>query len=241
MLLPCFITAAALLVCAVVIDAARLSATDDAVAQLNPANHMDGSWRALETVNPHACMWLEVEGTSISQPVAQADMNDRDFYLTHDLYGRKSAAGCIYLDARCNPSSSFLIVYGHRMGTSHRMFSDLGECYEQASFDQLGAALWSEKGMGTVAFQPFCALKVNQSGNSFPAGAASAEELSTWLSHTGDTASALNPVWKTLRDQARRVLVLVTCSSPVAGGSERTLVVFVANDYAAESAEASES
>ena len=58
--------------------------------------------------------WVEVPGTSIDEPIAQATADAPNRYLYDDALGR-GAYGTPYLDWECSPDSPFSIVYGHHM------------------------------------------------------------------------------------------------------------------------------
>ncbi|WP_371298163.1 class B sortase [Paraeggerthella sp.] len=58
--------------------------------------------------------WVEVPGTSIDEPIAQATADAPNRYLHADALGRGSY-GTPYLDWECTPESVFSIVYGHHM------------------------------------------------------------------------------------------------------------------------------
>lgn len=84
-------------------------------------------WAAL----PEAVVaWVEVPGTSVDEPIAQATADAPNRYLHADALGRGSY-GTPYLDWECSPDSPFSIVYGHHMddGTvfaDFARFSDRG-------------------------------------------------------------------------------------------------------------------
>ncbi len=58
--------------------------------------------------------WVEVPGTPIDGPIAQATSDSPNRYLYADALGQGSY-GTPYLDWECTPESSFSIVYGHHM------------------------------------------------------------------------------------------------------------------------------
>ena len=58
--------------------------------------------------------WVEVPGTSIDEPIAQATADAPNRYLYDDALGQ-GAYGTPYLDWECSPDSPFSIVYGHHM------------------------------------------------------------------------------------------------------------------------------
>ena len=93
-------------------------------------------WAAL----PEAVVaWVEVPGTSIDEPIAQATADAPNRYLHADALGQ-GAYGTPYLDWECSPDSPFSIVYGHHMDdgsvfADFAQFSDRG--YAEAHRDIL--------------------------------------------------------------------------------------------------------
>ena len=75
----------------------------------------EGGGAADWTSIPEAVVaWVEVPGTSIDEPIAQATADAPNRYLHADALGR-GAYGTPYLDWECSPDSPFSIVYGHHM------------------------------------------------------------------------------------------------------------------------------
>lgn len=185
-------------------------------------------WEALLAANGECAAWLAVEGTAIDYPVAQASDEDPGYYLSHDFWGGADAAGCPYLDARCGAEGEAMLVYGHHLGFSTRMFSELFRAYRQDVFDGVGAATWSTTS-GETVFEPLMAMSVDKSYADIQRfDFDDAEELREWLRALSQSATATADDADDLIDGAERVLTLVTCSSTIGGQRERTLVVFVA-------------
>ena len=93
---------------------------------------VDWSW--WKETNPDVIGWVSIAGTSISQPIVQAQANDPDRYLDHDVFGNLSPWGCVYLDAECKGGlfgSKNALVYGHHTkdGT---MFSEIARYADPA-------------------------------------------------------------------------------------------------------------
>ena len=92
------------------------------------ARHEEESSGALNDEQPAVsyAAWLTVEGTPIDLPVsAVVDGMPSDFYLSHDLWGNRSALGCPYLDERCSEDGMHILVYGHRIGWTDEVFTPL--------------------------------------------------------------------------------------------------------------------
>ena len=61
---------------------------------------------------------------------------DNDYYLDHLFDGTANGAGCLFVDAACQPdlSGRNTVIYGHRMKNG-TMFAALGNYREQAYYD----------------------------------------------------------------------------------------------------------
>ena len=78
---------------------------------------------ALIAVNGDCIGWLSIDGTNISYPVMYTP-SDPQKYLRRNFYGKYSQSGVPFLDGRCSPQSTNLIIYGHNMRNG-TMFADL--------------------------------------------------------------------------------------------------------------------
>ncbi len=84
----------------------------------------------LYSKNQDIFAWLKLEGIKeIDFPITQ---RDNSFYVSHDFYGRKSAAGAPFLDASCSvmPSSENMIVHAHNMKNG-TMFGKLNHLLDE--------------------------------------------------------------------------------------------------------------
>lgn len=75
-------------------------------------------WGHWKTLNPAVIAWINVPGTSISQPVVMASSKDPEFYLSHDVTGKSNVYGCPYVDASCSDKglrARNCLIYGHNM------------------------------------------------------------------------------------------------------------------------------
>ena len=175
--------------------------------------------------------WLTVEGTRINLPVAAvAEGMPADFYLSHDLWGNRSALGCPYLDERCSKDGMHLLVYGHRIGWTDEVFTSLADCYRQQRFDALGQARWESSDGEVTVYHPLYALCVPASFAPIQRfGFTDTDGLRSWLKDIAAQADARTADWEKRVAQTERVLTLVTCSEANGHSATRTLVVFVAS------------
>ena len=76
---------------------------------------IDVDFKELKKINSNTAGWIQVGGTNINYPFAQA--NDNEFYLTHSFNKNYNKSGWAFLDYRNNKdfSDRNTIVYGHAL------------------------------------------------------------------------------------------------------------------------------
>lgn len=186
-------------------------------------------WADLLATNPDVIAWLRVGGTTIDLPVTMGTSADPDWYLSHDLWGRRSDTGNPYVDFRCEPSDTVVTVYGHRTNERSYMFHDLAGCFDQDEFDGLGTLTWETRDGETLAFEPLCSARLDASDQTWQRfGLMGTGELGAWLQGGCSKSVAKAVDWENECDHARRAIVLVTCSGRwLFGARSRTVTVFV--------------
>lgn len=203
-----------------------------AAGQAPASNAID--WSALKLQNGDIAAWVRVNGTSIDYPVVMPTKAESEFYLAHDFWRHDSPAGCPFLDVRCAADGPHAIVYGHHMGASKAMFSELYDSYRDESFAELGTLLWSTPQSGSLTLEPLCALTVDSSFKTVQRFVFDGtEDLHKWLSDLSSQASTRVSDAVTLIQSATKAVSLVTCSSVVPGRQQRTIVVFVGQETGA--------
>lgn len=197
----------------------------------------DSEWDRLLQVNDEAVGWLTIDGTPIDYPIVQPGSSTPSaFYLTHDFWKRADGGGCPYLDARAQIDGRHLLVFGHRLEGTGRMFSSLSRAWDVRTFPSIGTASLSAPNQTTESFLPLCALKVDQDFPDIQRFDFEDETaLRSWLRDIVKQADARSGNAEARIGRACRVLTLVTCAGTQSGGRARTLVVFSA-DAAANSA-----
>jgi len=95
---------------------------------------IDVDFDSLKETNPDVVGWIYCEDTVINYPILQGE--DDEYYLHHDLNGKSSSAGCIFVD--CNNMGDFSdvnsIIYGHHMKNGS-MFACLQNWENQDFYD----------------------------------------------------------------------------------------------------------
>ncbi len=186
-------------------------------------------WSRLLEINDECVAWLTVDETTISYPVVcPASGKQRDWYLSHDLYGRVNSCGTPYLDQRTDSDGQHLLVFAHHMALGKNLlFGPVRLSYEQDVFDSLGSAHWYEPNSETE-FKPLCSLMVDMGCQDIQVFEWSdTATMRVWLAGMLSLSSARVADAEQLASCASRVLTLSTCSSPVSGQRWRTLTIFV--------------
>ena len=174
--------------------------------------------------------WLSVEHTPISYPVARPEgTRDVSYYLSHRIDGVPSPWGSLVLDERCQTTGSHLMIYGHRTGLTDAMFSPLADAYRQSTFQELGDAVWQAHDGKSVRFTPLCAYTTASDDamvQTFSFGGIS--DVRSFAQRLVDCASARAHNGEALAATCDCLLTLVTCTQPIPGTAQRTIVVFCA-------------
>lgn len=90
--------------------------------------------------------WIKVPDTKINYPVLQSTMENKNFYIDHDFYGRARGCGAIYVRESCDvfgPSDN-VTIYGHHMkdmsmfaGLDYYVDKSFWETHQTFTFDTL--------------------------------------------------------------------------------------------------------
>lgn len=83
-----------------------------------------------ESLPPEVIAWVEVPGTSIDEPIAQASPDAPNAYLHKDVMGQ-GAYGTPYIDCECSLDTPFVMAYGHHMSDGSA-FADFASFIDEA-------------------------------------------------------------------------------------------------------------
>ncbi len=101
-----------------------------------PENPID--FKAVKAENEDVCGWMKLDGTVIDYPILRSDTDmPEDFYLDHDIYGKKNRAGSIYIQRFNNVklTDKNTVIYGHNM-LNGTMFAALKKFRNKQFFDE---------------------------------------------------------------------------------------------------------
>ena len=155
--------------------------------------------------------WLRVEDTHIDYPVVQG--KDDLYYASHDINGKSSLTGAIYMAAAnaADLSDNYIVVYGHHMDNG-AMFGDLDRFAQQSFLEahQKGVLICGDN---TYDITFFAIVKTDAYNETvYDAGSRKLPEL---LAYVNRQASA-----KTDADtaDATKIVALSTCASAQTNG-----------------------
>lgn len=82
------------------------------------------NWNKLKNTNEDIVAWIRIPDTNIDYPIVKGNNNLE--YINKNIYGRKSKAGCLFVDSNIiSPfESNNTIIYGHNLNNGS-MFSNI--------------------------------------------------------------------------------------------------------------------
>ncbi len=171
------------------------------------AGHGKVDFSSLSAINRDVVAWIELDGTNISYPVAQAS-NDT-YYLDHSFSLGASRSGCIFLGAiYASDFSDFnSVLYGHHM-KSGAMFQPV-TLYKEAGFFKTHPTGTLYTPQGDYRLDIFSAYVADGNGDFQRSGFTGPEDTNDFyqlIAQRSQVPAPFVPVWP------QRVLSLVTCS-----------------------------
>lgn len=109
--------------------------------------------------NSDCAGWLCIPDTAIDYPVMHTP-KDPEKYLRMDFYGGYSVSGVPFLDSRCNPDSTNLVIYGHNMKNG-TMFSSL-KGYMEKGYYTAHPVIELETAAGCKSYAVFAVATVKE-------------------------------------------------------------------------------
>ena len=182
-------------------------------------------WNKLKAINENIVAWLYIPGTGVDYPVIKA--TDNSFYLNHDIYGKSSIYGSIYLDQRYYQMKDIneadnIIIYGHNMN-SGAMFGNL-DLYADETYYQEHPFAYLQTEDSIQEYRIVTVLKADRNLFPFQQKLADAEAVQEYLKEAKQ-----REVFETGDDYLKciydKVLTLVTCSYEWSGARNIVLAV----------------
>ncbi len=138
--------------------------------QVDDDGFAEVDWDYWEEVNPDVVGWVNVPGTSISQPICQAPAYDPDYYNTHDVYGSYNLLGCPFLHADNARTGGILgsrnaVVQGHNISNSPTsVFAEFADFADEGYAEEHKAVLLQTRDE-KVALEAFCVEIIPYAGS----------------------------------------------------------------------------
>ena len=109
--------------------------------------------RVLQAENKDSIGWINIPGTLVDYPVVRGQ--DNEFYLDHDIKGKKAKHGTIFMDFRNNvPLDENTIIYGHNM-KDKQMFGDLQKYLKASYYNQYNSTIYLFTSEGVTKWKIF--------------------------------------------------------------------------------------
>lgn len=105
--------------------------------------------------------WIEVPGTSIDEPIVQAEPDAPNAYLYMDALGQ-GAYGTPYIDCECTIDSPFVMIYGHHMSDGSA-FADFASFIDESYAREHGEIILYRRAGETLHLKPVAVDIVNAS------------------------------------------------------------------------------
>lgn len=169
-------------------------------------------YREICLKNKNFAGWIRIAGTKVDYPVMQ-NLEDREYYLHRDFFGKKSYAGVPFVghgSLESEPEAVF--IYGHNMRNG-TMFADLMK-YKEEKFWKKNPEISLDTRYEHRTYRIFTAFYAdaaewNEKGSALYLMAAGNRQYESCLSELKDRGLY---VTGTEIGQGKNILVLVTCS-----------------------------
>lgn len=206
-------------------DAAQASPSSE-VQVSDETGFPEVDWDWWQEVNPDVVGWVTVPGTGIDHPIVAASADDPGRYLKTDVYGKRNAAGAVYLDAECDAGlfgSPNAVLNAHHISIGEdSMFADLAK-YSDAEYASGRTTVLLQTPDAKRVYEIVAADVINGAEAAKVTDFANEAELSSWL-ESAVLASDVRLTSDT--DSPGHCLTLATCSYNY-WDDERTLVYAV--------------
>ena len=196
---------AALATCLTAPGDERPSVAEAAASEGSGARERRIDWDALPA---EVVAWVEVPGTSIDEPIAQASASAPNAYLYKDAFGQ-GAYGTPYIDCECSLDAPFVMVYGHHMSDGS-VFADFANFIDESFAREHSEIILYQREGETLHLTPIAVDIVN----------ASAERLN--IQGAVDRIGESDLVLDSETEACDQVFAFATCSYQT--GNSRTVL-----------------
>ncbi len=169
----------------------------------------------LSAINKDYRSWLTIYDSTIDYPVMQG--KDDLYYASHDIYGKSSLTGAIYLAAAntANLSDTYNLIYGHHMDNG-AMFGALDR-FEDADYfrEHREGILVSENGIYDLT--AFAIIRTDAYESKVYTVGNRAEDVLSFLRAPGSNTNVVI-FDEAVASEAERIVALSTCASADTNG-----------------------
>ena len=159
-------------------------------------------------VNEHIYAWVYVPGTKVDYPILQRSTNN-NFYLDHDVNGKKASCGSIYTEKYNNKdfNDNHTVIYGHNMNNG-AMFADIHKYEDQAYYDS-HPVIWVLTPTRNYRLEIFAGYKTGLDADAWQMFFVSDDEFMEWVDNAQEKSAFESDIIPTVDD---RIVTLSTCS-----------------------------
>ncbi len=191
-----------------------------------PVPQVRPSFASLVSINRDVVGWIQLNGTVINYPVMQShDPNYKNFYLDHDLFGKATYYGSIFMEYECSaaPLGKNTIVSGHHMQDGE-MFRQIAN-YTSGYMWRDHPVIFFDTVYENYEWEIFACFLANADNEALPVTFSSTEKFIEYCNSCKERS-----IVKYGKDVQfgpdDMILTLVTCSYNGKYADERTIAVF---------------
>ncbi len=168
------------------------------------------SYSEYRAINSDVNGWIKISNTNVDYPIVKS--RDNIDYLTQNAKKEASKAGAIFMDYRCSPNDSHVIIYGHNMSKSKIMFAQMTN-YANRSFYDANRTFEVTFGDKKYTYKVFSVYSVDVNDADYMAVDENFPSAASFVDYMNNTLAKLSifPVDTTI-GESDHVLTLSTCT-----------------------------
>lgn len=191
-----------------------------------PVPQVRPSFSSLLSINRDVVGWIQLTGTVINYPVLQShDDNNKSFYIDHDIFGKGTYYGSIFMDYFCSSDNlgRNTIISGHHMQDGE-MFRQIAN-YTSTYMWKQNPIIYFDTLYESYEWEVFASFLVDADSEKIPVTFSSDNEFIDYCNSClkRSTVKLAQNVQFGPND---KILTLVTCSYNGKYADERTFTIF---------------